>query len=202
MKKCVEVKVIFLPRKDRWTSHESSKIELIPIFKKFEISFLLNSRKEALQYQQKLMGQEKSQFKPTRRIPSTLVKDVRQEKSPSKPEQSPVATVAMNEEAVRESHGDALDINERSPFLPDPREQRVSKRREWSSASFSGSVKDIKRVVTWKIPRPSSNLVITTAEIHNEEGPLRIKPSVTKKKIHVSKNQSCIYYGPEMIEAS
>ncbi|GFY43318.1 hypothetical protein TNIN_488371 [Trichonephila inaurata madagascariensis] len=127
-------------------------------------------------YQQKLKGQEKSPFKTTRRIPLTLVKDVRQEKSPSKPEQSPVATVSTNEEAGRESHGDALmGINESSPFLPDPKDKRVSKRRE-------------------------CNLVITTAEIHNEEGPLRIKPSVTRKKILVSKNQSCIYYGPEMIE--
>ncbi|GFY39646.1 hypothetical protein TNIN_158741 [Trichonephila inaurata madagascariensis] len=57
-------------------------------------------------------------------------------------------------------------------------------------------VKDIKRI-TLKIPRPSSNLVITTPEIHNEEGPLRKKPSSVTKKIHVSKTgtepfQPCI----------
>ncbi|GFY74705.1 hypothetical protein TNIN_403961 [Trichonephila inaurata madagascariensis] len=62
----------------------------------------------------------------------------RQKKSPSKPEHSSVTTVATNEEAVRESHGDALDILESSPFLPDPRDKRVSKTKEWSSDSFSG----------------------------------------------------------------
>ncbi|GFS97018.1 hypothetical protein TNCV_4433141 [Trichonephila clavipes] len=164
----------------------------------------------------KEVRQEKSPCKPTRQVTPTLIKEVRQEKSLSEPKQSPITTVATNEEAVRESHGDALDIRERtlkkkklSPFLPDPRDKRISKRREWSNDSFSGSVKDIKRV-TRKIPRPSSNLAITTVEIHNEEGPLRIKPSESKKKIHVSKtgtglfqfkNQPCIYYGPDTIEA-
>ncbi|GFV46331.1 CENP-C_C domain-containing protein [Trichonephila clavipes] len=144
----------------------------------------------------------------TTRITPTLIKGVRQEKSPSKPEKSPVTTVATNEEAVKESHGDALDIRESSPFLPDPRNKIVSKRREWTSDSFSGGVKDIKRVVTRKIPRPSSNLVITKAEIHNEEGKLRRKPS-DSKKIHLSKTgteqfqfkkQPCIFYGPDTIE--
>ncbi|GFS97019.1 hypothetical protein TNCV_4433151 [Trichonephila clavipes] len=67
------------------------------------------------------------------RIISDYDEASRQEKSPSKPEQSQVTTVATNEEAaVRESHGDALDIHERlSPFLPGPRDKRVSKRREW-----------------------------------------------------------------------
>ncbi|GFS42449.1 CENP-C_C domain-containing protein [Trichonephila inaurata madagascariensis] len=101
--------------------------------------------------------------------------------------QSPVTTVVTNDEAVRESHGDALDIRESSHFLPDLKEKKVSKRREWTSDTFSGSAKDIKRVVTQKIPRPSSNVVITTAKIPNEEGQLRIKPSDSKKKIRVSK---------------
>ncbi|GFT80446.1 hypothetical protein TNCV_4224381 [Trichonephila clavipes] len=88
-------------------------------------------------------------------------------------------------EAVRESHGDALGIHERtfddnklSTFLPDQRDKRVSKAREWSSASFTGSVKR----VTPKISRPSRNENTTVVEIHNEEGPLQIKPSVTKKR--------------------
>ncbi|GFY74706.1 hypothetical protein TNIN_403971 [Trichonephila inaurata madagascariensis] len=97
----------------------------------------------------------------------------------------PVTTVATNEEAVRESHGDALDIRESSPFLPDSKEKRVSKRREWTSDSFSGGVKDIKRVVTRKIARPSSNLVLRTAEIDNEEGQLRRKSSDSKKKTRI-----------------
>ncbi|GFY42847.1 CENP-C_C domain-containing protein [Trichonephila inaurata madagascariensis] len=107
--------------------------------------------------------------------------------------QSPVTTVVTNDEAVRESHGDALDIRESSPFLPDLKEKKVSKRREWTSDTFSGSAKDIKRVVTQKIPRPSSNVVITTAKIPNEEGQLRIKPSDSKKKIRVSKTGTGLF---------
>ncbi|GFY56307.1 hypothetical protein TNIN_481231 [Trichonephila inaurata madagascariensis] len=110
-------------------------------------------------------------------------------------------------EAVRESRGDALDIHEStfddnklSNFLPDQRDKRVSKPREWLSASLTGSVNR----ATPKISRPSRNEITTSAEIHNEEGPLRIKPSVTKKKRHAGlfqfKNQPCIYYGPETIE--
>ncbi|GFW51676.1 CENP-C_C domain-containing protein [Trichonephila clavipes] len=130
-------------------------------------------------------------------------------KTTKKRPSNPVTTVVMNKEAVKESHGDALDIRESSPFLHDSKEKRVMKRREWTSDTFSGSAKDIKRVVTRKIPRPSSNLVIATAEIHNEEGQLRIKPSDSKKKIHVSKTntgqfqfkkQPCIFYGPDTIE--
>ncbi|GFY40170.1 CENP-C_C domain-containing protein [Trichonephila inaurata madagascariensis] len=125
--------------------------------------------------------------------------------------QSPVTTVVTKEEAVRESHGDALDIRESSPFLPDPKEKRVSKRREWTSDTFSGSAKDIKRVVTRKIPRPTSVVVITTAEIPNEEGQLGIKPSDSKKNIRVSKtgtglfqfkNQPYNNTGPETIQES
>ncbi|GFW89605.1 hypothetical protein TNCV_1024891 [Trichonephila clavipes] len=77
------------------------------------------------------------------------------------------------EEAVRESHSDALDIHERtvekkilSTFLPDQSGKRVSKRREWSSDSFYGSVKEVKRVIQ-KTPRPPKT--ITSAKIHNEE---------------------------------
>ncbi|GFY46118.1 hypothetical protein TNIN_471651 [Trichonephila inaurata madagascariensis] len=84
------------------------------------------------------------------RIISNYDEASRQEKSPSKPEQSQVTTIATNEEAVRES-GDALDIYERlSHFLPDPRDKTVSKKREWSSGSFSGSVKEVKRVTREK----------------------------------------------------
>ncbi|GFS49459.1 hypothetical protein TNIN_356201 [Trichonephila inaurata madagascariensis] len=140
---------------------------------------------------------EKSPYKAKRK--TTFIKSLREE-----PVQSPVTTVVTNEEAVRESHGDALDIHGRTfkKNKPDPRDKRVSKRRERTSDTFSGCAKDIKRV-TPKIPRPSSNLVITTAEIRKEERPLRIKPSsVIKKKIHVSKTgtgpfQPCIDYGPD-----
>ncbi|GFY46554.1 hypothetical protein TNIN_389591 [Trichonephila inaurata madagascariensis] len=88
---------------------------------------------------------------------------------------------------MRESHGDALDIHGRTfkKNKPDRRDKLVSK--EENDRTFSGCAKDIKRV-TPKIPRPSSNLVITTAENRKEERPLRIKPSsVIKKKIHASR---------------
>ncbi|GFY76001.1 CENP-C_C domain-containing protein [Trichonephila inaurata madagascariensis] len=142
---------------------------------------------------------EKSPCKAKRK--TTFIKSLREE-----PVQSPVTTVVTNE-AVRESHGDALDIHGRTfkKNKPNPRDKRVSKRRERTSDTFSGCAKDIKRV-TPKIPRPSSNLVITTAKIRKEEGPLRIKPSsVIKKKIHVSKTgtgpfQPCIDYGPDTID--
>ncbi|GFT32195.1 hypothetical protein TNCV_1034751 [Trichonephila clavipes] len=123
-------------------------------------------------------AQEKLPCKTTRITP-TLIKGVRQEKSPSKPEKSPVTTVVTNEEAVKESHGDALDIRESSPFLSDPRNKIASKRREW------------------------------TTEIRNEEGKLQRKPSDSKKKIHVSKTgtgqfqfkkQPCTFYGSDTIE--
>ncbi|GFU41037.1 CENP-C_C domain-containing protein [Trichonephila clavipes] len=117
--------------------------------------------------------------KPLSNVSKTLNTSVKRSQRHKEP--TPENEVLTNEETVSKSHGDALDINEGSPFLPKPRDMIVSK-REWSNASFSGSVKDIKRVVTRKIPRPSSNLDITTAEIRNEEEPFRIKPSVTKQR--------------------
>ncbi|GFV02354.1 CENP-C_C domain-containing protein [Trichonephila clavipes] len=117
--------------------------------------------------------------KPLSNVSKTLNTSVKRSQRHKEP--NPENEVLTNEETVSKSHGDALDINEGSPFLSKPRDKIVSK-REWSNASFSGSVKDIKRVVTRKIPRPSSNLDITTAEIRNEEEPLRIKPSAAKKR--------------------
>ncbi|GFV00851.1 CENP-C_C domain-containing protein [Trichonephila clavipes] len=63
------------------------------------------------------------------------------------------------EEAVRESHDNVLDIHKRtyndelSTFLPDQRDKRVSKAREWLSASFAGSVKSFGKHITPKISR-------------------------------------------------
>ncbi|GFX67263.1 hypothetical protein TNCV_775201 [Trichonephila clavipes] len=108
--------------------------------------------------------------KPLSNVSKTLNTSVKRSQRHKEP--TPENEVLTNEETVSKSHGDALDINEGSPFLPKPRDMIVSK-REWSNASFSGSVKDIKRVVTRKIPRPSSNLDITTAEIRNKEEPFR-----------------------------
>ncbi|GFY69756.1 CENP-C_C domain-containing protein [Trichonephila inaurata madagascariensis] len=63
------------------------------------------------------------------------------------------------EESVRESQGNVLDIHKRtyddelSTFLPDKRDKRVSKAREWLSASFAGSVKSFGKHITPKISR-------------------------------------------------
>ncbi|GFY54029.1 hypothetical protein TNIN_166991 [Trichonephila inaurata madagascariensis] len=47
--------------------------------------------------------------------------------------------------------------------------EKVSKRREWSSDSFSSSLKEVKRVIQ-KTPRPSKTTkTITSAEIHKKE---------------------------------
>ncbi|GFY46668.1 hypothetical protein TNIN_221211 [Trichonephila inaurata madagascariensis] len=72
------------------------------------------------------------------------------------------------EEAARDSHGDTLfDIHERP--VSDQRKKKVSKRREFSSDSFSGSVKEVKRVLQ-KTRRPSKTTeTITRAESHKEE---------------------------------
>ncbi|GFS98449.1 hypothetical protein TNCV_3478441 [Trichonephila clavipes] len=129
-----------------------------------------------------------------------------------------VTTVVTNddvEEAVRESHGGTSYIRERiferkdlPNFFPDQRDERVSKRREWSYDTFSGSVKEVKRV-NKKLSIPSKNVVITTAEIHNEEEQRRKRSSVIKKGRHVSKtgtgqfqykNQPCISNEPDVIE--
>ncbi|GFX45802.1 hypothetical protein TNCV_934411 [Trichonephila clavipes] len=101
----------------------------------------------------------------------------------------------MNEvEVLTKSLCDVLDIHERtchnkelSTFLPDQRDERVSKEREWSNASFT------ERAFT------------TTGEIHNEEGPLPKKRHANSSvKMCQSRelfyNQPCIYYGPETIE--
>ncbi|GFS43636.1 CENP-C_C domain-containing protein, partial [Trichonephila inaurata madagascariensis] len=66
------------------------------------------------------------------------------------------------------SHGDTLfDIHGRP--VPDQRGKKVSKRREFSSDSFSGSAKDVKRVLQ-KTRRPSKTTeTITRAESHKEE---------------------------------
>ncbi|GFS49462.1 hypothetical protein TNIN_356211 [Trichonephila inaurata madagascariensis] len=93
------------------------------------------------------------------------------------PVQSPVTTVVTNEEAMRESHGDALDIHGRTfkKNKPNRGTREFRKKR-------------------------------TDPKIRKEEGPLRIKPSsVIKKKIHVSKTgtgpfQPCIDYGPDTID--
>ncbi|GFR16977.1 CENP-C_C domain-containing protein [Trichonephila clavata] len=121
----------------------------------------------------------------------------RQEKSPSKPEQSPVKTARpticteTSDQEKCPSKPEQLQIVARgnstksveafddnlSTFLPDQKDKEVLKEK-CLSASCTGSIKR----VTPKISRPPGSGTITTGEIHNEEGPLRMKPSVTKKR--------------------
>ncbi|GFY75356.1 hypothetical protein TNIN_117651 [Trichonephila inaurata madagascariensis] len=100
----------------------------------------------------------------------------------------------MNEvEALRKSHGDALEIhegishdNELSTFLPDQRDKAVSEVKECSSASLSGST------------------FTTTVEIHTEGQLPKKRHARSSVKMCQGTgpfhNQSCIYYGPETIE--
>ncbi|GFR14360.1 hypothetical protein TNCT_324461 [Trichonephila clavata] len=122
--------------------------------------------------------QEKSPSKPQRspivtrgRSTKKAVAASRQEKCPSKPEKSQLVTRGNSTKSV-----EAFDDN-LSTFLLDQKDKKVLKEK-CSSASCTGSIKR----VTPKISRPPGSGTITTGEIHNEEGRLRIKPSVTKKR--------------------
>ncbi|GFU05478.1 CENP-C_C domain-containing protein [Trichonephila clavipes] len=105
-----------------------------------------------------------------------------------------------------DDYGNNSDRKDLPKILPNQRDKRISKIREWSSDTFSGSVKELRRVCK-KLSRPSKNVVITTAKIHNEEQ--RKKEFVIKKSRHVSKTgtgqlqykkQPCISYEPDVID--
>ncbi|GFR28088.1 CENP-C_C domain-containing protein [Trichonephila clavata] len=70
-----------------------------------------------------------------------------------------VVTNKEVEEAARKSPSDALDVHKRtfddefSTFFPDQRDKRVSKAREWLSASFAGSAKSFGKRITPKISK-------------------------------------------------
>ncbi|GFQ72007.1 hypothetical protein TNCT_150081 [Trichonephila clavata] len=120
--------------------------------------------------------QEKSPPKPekspiTRGKSRKAATASRQEKSLSKPERSPIVTRGRSTKSV-----EAFKKN-LSTVLPDQKDKKVLKEK-CLSASCTGTIKR----VTPKISRPYGSGTITTGEIHNEEGPLRRKPSVMKKR--------------------
>ncbi|GFQ87770.1 hypothetical protein TNCT_30391 [Trichonephila clavata] len=112
---------------------------------------------------------EQSPVKTARPTICTETSD--QEKCPSKPEQLQIVARGNSTKSV-----EAFDDN-LSTFLPDQKDKEVLKEK-CLSASCTGSIKR----VTPKISRPPGSGTITTGELHNEEGPLRMKPCVTKKR--------------------
>ncbi|GFS97506.1 hypothetical protein TNCV_4262821 [Trichonephila clavipes] len=141
--------------------------------------------------------QQKSPCKP-KRIAPTFIRSLRED-----PVLSPVTTVVTNEEAVRKSDGDALDIHGRA-FLPElfpvpkggPRMPKKSSIEEkLLSKPEESPVLNGKRV-NKKLSIPSKNIVITTAEVHNEEQRLKT-PSVIKKDRHVVTSKSDHHMGKE-----
>ncbi|GFQ72902.1 CENP-C_C domain-containing protein [Trichonephila clavata] len=120
--------------------------------------------------------QEKSPSKPEQSPvktarPTICAETFDQEKCPSKPEQLQIVARGNSTKSV-----EAFDDN-LSTFLPDQKNKEVLKEK-CLSASCTGSIKR----VTPKISRPPGSGTITTGELHNEEGPLRMKPCVTKKR--------------------
>ncbi|GFY41845.1 CENP-C_C domain-containing protein, partial [Trichonephila inaurata madagascariensis] len=159
-----------------------------------------------------ISGQEKSPYKTTRRITPTFIKSLSQEKSPSKPEESsvPKGRPRMPKES---------SIEEKSPSKPKespvpkgrpkmPKEASIEEKSSVKRKRPRGTVEHFepeespseseqspikkKRTLTPSgfSQKKSSKIRPSRNENNNEEGPLRINPSVTKRHANSSVKMS------------